>query len=215
MTGTEVASELGTDPSGLMVCPQCDALYRAKKPGAGELAVCSRCHKVIASPRRRAGMQIISLALASLVMTLGALFLPFLRIEAAGLSNAASVLDVALSFGGGLLGVLVLITAALIVFIPAMRTALLIYVIGPLVFDRAPAPGARPAFRLAEELRPWAMAEIFALGVAVSLIKVGDLAFVAFGPAFWMFALLVILVLLQQRYLCSWSVWDALNTPRQ
>ena len=53
------------------------------------------------------------------------------------------------------------------------------------------------------------------LGCAVALIKVADLAQVMFGPAFWMFALLVILVLLQQRYLCSWSVWDALNTPTQ
>lgn len=197
-----------------MVCPQCDALYRKRSPSAGELAVCGRCHKVIAAPRRKAGMQIISLALATLVMMVGALFFPFLRIEAAGLTNAATVLDVALSFGSGLLSFLVVLTAALIVFIPALRLVLLVYVLGPLVFDRAPARGAAPAFRLAEALKPWAMAEIFALGVAISLIKVGDLALVDFGPAFWMFAILVVLLLLQQRSLCSWSVWQALNTHR-
>ncbi len=202
-----------TSAAGLIVCPRCDALYKARRPGFGELATCPRCHKVIAAPRHKAGMQIIAMSVASLIMTVGALFFPFLSIEAAGLTNAASVLDVALSFSGGVLTVLVIITAAAIVVIPALRTSLLIYVLVPLVFDRAPARHAKPAFRLAEQLRPWSMAEIFALGVAVSLVKVGDLALVAFGPAFWMFAVLVVLVLLQQRYLCSWSVWDALNTP--
>lgn len=199
------------DTENLMVCPQCDALYRKKTPAPGELATCQRCHKVIATPRKRAGMQIISLAFASLTLIAGAIFFPFLRIDAAGLSNSTSVLDVALSFGGGMLAVLVVLTAAFIVFVPALRMILLLYVLVPLVLDRPPARGATGAFRLAEALKPWAMAEIFALGVAVSLIKVGDLAFVAFGPAFWMFAILIVLLLLQQRYMCSWSVWQALN----
>nr|WP_299654812.1 paraquat-inducible protein A [uncultured Tateyamaria sp.] len=197
--------------SSLLVCPQCDALYRAKTPVSGEVSVCQRCHHVIATPRRKAGMQIISLALASLIMIVGAVFFPFLRIEAAGLSNAASVLDVALSFGSGLLSALIVMTAAFIVFIPALRLVLLLYVLTPVVFDTPPAAGARTAFRWAEDLTPWAMAEIFALGVAVALIKVGDLAFVNFGPAFWMFAVLVLLLILLQRSLCSWSVWHALN----
>lgn len=199
------------DYTSLMVCPQCDAVYRKKDLAHGELATCQRCHKVIASPRKRAGMHIISLAIGSLIMIIGAVFFPFLSIETAGLSNSASVLDVALSFGSGILTVLVFLTAALIVFIPALRMVLLLYVLVPIVFDHPPAPGATTAFRLAQGMKPWAMAEIFALGVAVSLIKVGDLAFVDFGPAFWMFATLVIFLLVEQRFLCSWSVWQALN----
>lgn len=202
------------DPARLIVCPHCDALWTARRPGPGALATCGRCGTVLAAPRRKAGMQIISLAVASLILFLGAAFFPFLRIEVGGLSNAASVLDVALAFSEGLLALLVIVTAALILLAPALRTVLLIYVLWPLVFDRAPARHARPAFRLAEALKPWSMAEIFALGCAVALIKVADLAQVMFGPAFWMFALLVILSLLQQRFLCSWSVWDALNDPR-
>jgi paraquat-inducible protein A len=159
-------------------------------------------------------MQIITLSAANLILIVGAVFFPFLRIEAAGLTNAASVLDVALSFGGGVLASLVIITAALIVFIPALRLVLLLYVLTPLVFDRSPARHARLAFRLVEDLAPWAMAEIFALGVSVSLVKVGDLALVYFGPAFWMFAALVVLLSLQQRAICNWSVWQTLNPSR-
>jgi paraquat-inducible protein A len=55
------------------------------------------------------------------------------------------------------------------------------------------------------------MAEIFVIGCAVALVKIADLADVVFGPAFWMFALLVVLIVAQDRLMCRWSVWNALN----
>lgn len=74
-----------------------------------------------------------------------------------------------------------------------------------------PPPVARPAFRLAERLRPWSMAEIFALGCAVSLVKIADLAQISFGPAFWMFSSLVIVSVVQDNMMCRWSVWNAIE----
>ena len=91
---------------------------------------------------------------------------------------------------------------------------LAIYVLLPIVLDRPPARGATQAFRLSEALRPWSMAEIFAIGCAVALVKISDLADVAFGPAFWMFAALVLLVVAQDNFLCRWSVWNSLDKTR-
>ncbi|TNJ43355.1 paraquat-inducible protein A [Phaeobacter sp. B1627] len=207
----DVSITAADDLGALVVCPSCDALYRMPKVAPGEDAICHRCHRVLAAPRRRAGMQIISLAAASLVFLVATLFFPFLKISAAGLHNATSVLDVVLAFTNRELALLVLFTAGCILAIPALRMGLLLYVLVPLVFDHPPRPGARAAFRLSERLKPWSMAEIFALGCAVALIKVKDLAQVEFGPAFWMFAGLVFLVLQVQRNLCSRSVWDALE----
>lgn len=194
-----------------MVCPHCDALYSARRPAPGETAVCARCHTVIAAPRRKAGAQIIALSLATLILIVAAATFPFLRIEVQGLANSASLIDAALAFSDGGLFLLVIATAALILAIPALRAALVIYVLVPVVLNRPPAPGARAAFRLSEQLRPWSMAEVFALGCAVSLIKIADLAHVEFGPAFWMFAGLTLLVVIQQRFMCSWSVWNSLS----
>ena len=59
------------------------------------------------------------------------------------------------------------------------------------------------------------MAEVFAIGCAVALVKVTDLADVEFGPAFWMFGVLVVLVILQDRFLCKWSVWQSLEHPKR
>jgi paraquat-inducible protein A len=201
---------LGT-PSDLIACPTCDALYQARTPQPGQRAVCARCHHVLAAPRRKAGMAIIMLSIASLVLVIGATFLPFLRIEVAGLGNSASIFDAVLAFSGERLAILAVLMAALILFIPMLRMCLVLYTLGPVVFDRPPARNARLAFRWSETLRPWSMGEIFAIGCAVALVKLTDLARVEFGPAFWMFTVLVVLIVLQDRVLCSWSVWNSLD----
>ena len=196
----------------LIVCPQCDAAYTLHRPDPGERAVCQRCHKALITPRRDAGLRIIAVALAVMVLVTAAAVFPFLTIDAAGTTNAVSVIDAALAFSGGPLLLLSLATAALIIFIPLLRALLTMYVLIPMVLDRAPAPGAMQAFRLSEALRPWSMAEIFAIGCAVALVKIADLANVSFGPAFWMFGILVVLLIAQDSFMCKWSVWQALET---
>jgi paraquat-inducible protein A len=197
---------------GLIACPECDALYRATEVAPGARATCARCHTVLIAPRRRAGMTVISLALASVVLVAGALWFPFLRIDARGFRQEASLWDVATSFTGGPLLALSFAVTAAIVVIPLMRAALILYTLAPVVFDRPPAARARPAFRLAEALRPWSMAEVFAIGCAVSLVKIADLAQVSLGPAFWMFAALVVVTVVQDRLVCRWSVWRSIET---
>ena len=45
----------------------------------------------------------------------------------------------------------------------------------------------------------------------LALIKVADLALVNFGPAFWMFSVLVVLVVVQDSFMCRYSVWKSLE----
>lgn len=198
----------------LIVCPQCDAVYRLKRPKDGERAACQRCNKMLIAPRDNAGLRIIAVAFAVMFLIIGAAVFPFLTIDAAGNKNAVSVLDAALAFSGGPMIFLSLATAALIIFVPLMRVLLTLYVLVPVVLDRPPAAHAIHAFRLSEALRPWSMAEIFAIGCAVALVKVADLAHVGFGPAFWMFGILVVLVIAQDSFMCRWSVWNSLEHPK-
>ncbi len=196
----------------MIACPRCDALYSvAREPGPGQRAVCARCHAVLIAPRRGAGARLIAVSLTVVILVVAATLFPFLTIRAGGAWNSSSILDAALAFSGGPFALLALACAALIVFIPVLRALLMIYVLTPVVLDRPPAKGARRAFRLSEDLRPWSMAEVFAIGCAVALVKVADLADVVFGPAFWMFAFLVILVVVQDTFMCRYSVWKALE----
>ena len=85
-------------PDQYLVCPQCDALYRLRPVAKGDVASCARCHTVLAAPRRKAGMQIISLAVATLILIIAAVFFPFLTLNAQGFRSSSSLLDIALSF---------------------------------------------------------------------------------------------------------------------
>lgn len=200
------------DLAAMIACPRCDAVFHAVEPTANQRALCTRCHHVLIAPRKRAGKRIIAVSLSIVILLVAASAYPFLSISTSGLRHSSSILDAALAFSSdGLLALLSFVLAGLIVFIPAVRALLSIYVLAPLVMDRGPFPGAAYAFRLSEHLRPWSMAEIFAIGCAVALIKVADLASVSFGPAFWMFALLVVLVVVQDNLACRYSIWKALG----
>lgn len=197
----------------LIVCPSCDAAYKLDSLRPGQRAICQRCDTVLISPRRKAGLQIIVLSLSILILIVAATIFPFLSIQSTGARNSVSVIEAALAFRDGPLIVLSLTTLALIFLIPLLRALLALYVLVPLVRDKPPARFAARAFRLEEMLRPWSMAEIFAIGCAVALIKISALVNVSFGPAFWMFSVLVVLVVVQDNFICRWSVWNAL-TPK-
>ncbi|WOI55617.1 paraquat-inducible protein A [Palleronia sp. LCG004] len=201
--------------SDLIACPQCDALYEAYEPGNGERFLCRRCHHTLIAPRNGAFVHVVALAVTVMILMIGATFFPFLGINAQGITNRASVFDAALAFldGGWMVG-LSFAVAALIILIPVLRAGLVIYVIAPLALGRAPLHGARKAFRWSEDLRPWSMAEIFVIGVAVALVKVSDLARVEYGPAFWMFAGLVVVIVLQDATMCRWTIWKTLEDRR-
>ncbi|WP_373353092.1 paraquat-inducible protein A [Pseudoroseicyclus sp. CXY001] len=199
------------DTSDLVACPTCDAIYHAVTPARGERARCGRCGIVLITPRTGAEARIIALALAVLILTFGALYFPFLTIRAAGVSHSASLLSAAIAFTGGPLFALSLVVLGLIVLVPVSRVILLLYVLIPLSLGRPPARGAKQAFTFADQLKPWSMAEIFAIGCAVALVKVADLADITFGPAFWMFALLTLLVVFQDSLVCRWTIWETLD----
>lgn len=201
------------DPAELVACPQCDWLHRIGAVPHGSRARCVRCHAVLLAPRSGAAATVVALAAGALILMVVAVSFPFLAIDASGLHSEASVLDAALSFAqaSGRMAPLSVIVAALIVVLPVARLTGLIYALGPLALGHRARPHAAPVFRLAMRLRPWAMAEIFIIGVAVALVKVASLATVGFGPSFWAFAGLVVLVAAKDTVLCERSLWRALE----
>lgn len=194
----------------LRACPHCDALHRLPQVQPRERAVCDRCGSVLIAPRADAFTRIFALAATSLILMAAAVFMPFLDLSASGLHNRASVLDAALAFSQGAMVPLSVAVAALIVVIPALRLMLILYTLAPLVAGRPALARARQAFRLADRLKPWSMAEIFVIGVAVALVKVAGLAMVTPGPAFWAFCALVLVTVLQDSFMDKEQIWQAI-----
>ncbi len=199
------------DPSRLVACPTCDALYRYEPLEPRQTAACGRCGTVIFAPRPGAISTVLALAIAALVLMGIALDYPFLSMTANGLTAKASVIDAVRSFAVDDMAPLSLAIALLILLLPTLRLCLLIYVTLPLVLGAKPWPGARTAFRLNVDLRPWSMAEIFMVGVAVAMVKVADLATISFGPAFWAMAAVAILLAAKDAVTCERTIWHILR----
>lgn len=200
-----------TTGAGLIACPRCDALYIEEELRDGETATCLRCGGVLAHPRSGAFSQIIALAITTMVLMFGAIFFPFLEISKLGLGHGTSLFGVAMAFSDGIVAPLTAAVLGLVVGLPALRAALLVYTLWPLARGRRPYRHAAPAFRLSERMKPWSMAEIFIIGTAVAMVKVGGLASISFGPAFWAFCALIFVSLANRSFMCSTTIWDAIE----
>lgn len=199
----------------MMACPNCDLLHSIAAPEVGESLRCVRCGTVMASSRVNAIDRTLAAAFATAILIVSAIFFPFIALEGGGSRQSATLLDAIESFGVGLNAPLVVAVAAFIVVIPLLRAAALCYTLWPLRFGREPYRGAARVFRLANDLKPWSMAEIFIIGVVVALVKIAGMAEVSLGPAFWMLSALVVLLALESRNFCRWTVWRILERKTQ
>lgn len=155
--------------------------------------------------------RLIALSFTSLVLMVGAVFFPFLEISRMGFGNETSLFGVAMAFSEGALVPLTVALLGSIVGLPVLRSLLLVYTLLPLSRNRPPYRYAVRAFRLSEALRPWSMAEIFVIGTAVALVKIGGLANISFGPAFWAFCGLIIVNAASDVFTSAATIWDAIE----
>jgi paraquat-inducible protein A len=197
--------------SDLVCCPVCDALHRLDDVEEGTRARCIRCNTVLGVGQPEAILRIVVLATSSLILMGVVVFYPFLQLQQGVFTSRASVFDTVMSFSEGIMAPLSIAVAFFVIVLPVSRLALLIWALAPLSLERPPLFGASWALRWSDRLRPWAMAEIFMVGVAVALVKLADLATLSMGPAFWSFGAIVIITALGDTQLSRHSIWTALD----
>jgi len=191
-----------------LACPHCDELWQRPRLNPGQRARCGRCHSVILTNKRRSTENTMALMTASLILNIVAVTFPFLKMEKSGLSNEISVLDaISVLWVNGLPGLAIGCAAFVLVF-PLARIILLLHL--GMSVQKQQDTGRKHAymFRLAQILEPWTMAEIFMIGVIVSLVKVGKLADLSIGPAFWAMFSLMILLSLGALAVCRDTFWQ-------
>lgn len=173
---------------------------------------CVRCGYRLTLGKSEAITRVVGLALTSTILMGIVLFAPFLYLNAGPFDSNASVVDVVLGFATGIMMPLAFAVLVFIIVVPVARSLLLIYALAPLLTGRRNSAGAETALRWAFVLKPWAMAEIFMVGVAVALVKLAGMATVNTGAAFWAFVLLVIVNTLQDTFMCRNTLWTSLAT---
>lgn len=210
MTSVVEVSDKQSVLDELIACPGCDLLHNRQHLKTGEFARCRRCRHVIQTCKPRSIDRTLAAVLAGIVLLLISLFVPFLSLSRSGIESTISVIDAVGSLWASQMRWLGLLTFGLIVFLPLARLVLLCYVLWRIRFDRKVRRSMRVAFRWAHQLEPWAMADIFMVGVVVSLVKIGSLAKLEAGLAFWSLLALVGVSLSINLTLCRDTVWDKL-----
>ncbi|MEO1187633.1 MAG: paraquat-inducible protein A [Pseudomonadota bacterium] len=191
----------------LIACPACDAVWQRPQLAPKEIAKCKRCHTTILTNKNRSAERTVAFMVASLVLYVVAISFPFMRMERSGLSNEISVIDAVAILANNSMVILALICAGLILLFPLLRIILLLFVGLSLFRKQSTARPHALSLRLAQMLEPWTMAEIFMIGVIVSLVKVGKLADIHLGPAFWGMAALIVTMAFGASAVCRDTIW--------
>lgn len=175
----------------LLVCQHCDLLLQESDLGQGAKAECARCGAVLYRSKVH-GLQIcMAFSITAAALFLIANAFPIVTIRSDGLFNSTTLIGATgalLSDGILSIAVLVFITTFLM---PALLIAALLYLSMPLYLGCLP-PGLALAFRLIHLVRPWAMVEVFMLGLLVTVTKLNAFATVTPDIALGAFFLLMV-----------------------
>lgn len=193
-------------PEQLASCLSCDLLHRRTPLRTGEVARCARCGAVLETRKPATVDRVLAASVAMVALVTLAVTGPFLTLRELGLERTVSLLDAATALGAGFspLGALLLATIA---GLPVVRALAHLYVLGPWRLGLGMPRGAARAFRWSSRLRPWAMAEIFMIGVLVSMVKIAGIATLSPGPAFWALGGAVAVLAVENAVLCRETIW--------
>lgn len=190
-----------------VACQHCDTLWLRPELNEGDVARCGRCHSVLLTRKTNSIDRTLASLVGSLILLICAVCFPFLSMERSGLANQISVVDAISVLWASGMASLALAAGMLILILPFVRNVLLIGVFAQLRRGRPLKAAGAVGFRLAQQIEPWAMVEIFMLGVVVSLVKIGKLATISVGPAFWALAVLILIMSYNTNALCRDTAW--------
>lgn len=173
-------------PSDLIACQDCDLLQRETPLQPGDVVLCVRCGAVLYRNNPGNVERALALTIAAAILFAISNFFPIVGIESKGNRISSTLFGAVLNLWGEhmeLVAVLVFVTAILV---PALELVLMIF----LLMTRNPSP---LALRLLLATRPWAMIEVFMLGLLVSVQRLTHIATIDTGIALWSFAALMVL----------------------
>lgn len=172
--------------ANLIACHDCDLLQRETLLQPGGAALCGRCGAVLYRNNPGNAERALALTIAAAVLFAISNIFPIAGIESQGSRNASTLFGAVLTLWDEhmeLVAGLVFITAILV---PALELVALIF----LLAARRPSP---LVLRMVQAARPWAMVEVFMLGLLVSVQKLSHLATIVPGVALWSFGALMLL----------------------
>ena len=174
-----------------LVCHDCDQLHEEPSLSSGEVATCTRCGSVLARGKHDVAVRTFAYSIASIFLLALANSFPFMEYEIAGRTQVSRLWTGVLQLQSDGYWELALIVLFSSVLAPTILLVCLSSLTGAMLMGRRfvwmPA-----AIKLATKIKTWSMLEVFLLAVAVSTIKLSQLADVSQGPSLYAFIGLIL-----------------------
>lgn len=195
-------------------CHECGLLLRASPLPDGATAKCPRCGAFLFRHRTNSIERSLGLLVAALILFVIAQTFPFMTLKMEGREQLTVLLQGCLEFYRQGLWPLALLVFFATTAAPLVKMAALLWVLVPLHRGRRPRYGGQ-VFRLAQTLRPWAMMEVYLLGVFVAYVKLIDMATLELGIGLFAFGVLILVMSWADSALEPAEVWERLmpSTP--
>jgi paraquat-inducible protein A len=197
-------------PEAHTACPECDLLLTLPPLAPGQRARCRRCGHLLARSHGAGFETPLAFALTAAVCFACACAFPFLSFRARGLATEMSLPGAVAELWRAEEPVLASAVAGFALLGPLALLGAVTALLGPLVLRRR-APWLARAARAVYALGPWSMAEVFLLGVLVSLSKLLSLATVIPGIAFWAYLAFTLCLAATLARLDRHAVWGAIG----
>jgi len=191
----------------LLRCPECDLLYRIQPVPVGGRARCERCGAVLYANKRNPVERALALYLAAFVLWVVANSFNFLSFELQGNRQPTRLISGTLMLYDDGLWELALAVFLFVIAFPLLKVLANLSVLVPLARGRRPRH-APQLLRLVDTLHPWAMTEVFLLGVLVSYAKMAGLATIEVGTALVAFVALILTLIAGDTSLEPLELWE-------
>lgn len=207
------AAGAGAAPATLG-CWACGTLMDAPAPpGHGARVGCATCGTELERTTGRSLDGALACASACLLLLIPANLAPFLTTSVLGASRESRLISSATEMWGEGWPLLGATVGLFVVVLPFVRFGLLTLVLGSLRLGRRPA-WLGWAFRLAGSLQPWAMPDVFLLGLWIAYARLAATIPTTLGVGAQCFIGAGLLALLTRASLDKAAVWRAIAPDR-
>ncbi len=177
----------------------------------GRIASCTACDAKLYREQPDCVEWALGFVIAALFLFAVANFLPFMTLKLEGREQASTVMTGIIGlYGDGMWPLAALVFAAAILT-PLLKLLTLLYILLPMHLGRR-AWRMAAVFRWLEAMHPWAMMEVFLLGVIVAYVKLTDLASVDIGIALLAFIGVILLMAAADGVLDTREIWNRVSS---
>lgn len=194
----------------IMACHACGTIQRLPLVVPGRKAECATCGTVIYRRIHNTIERALALQLAALVMFAVANAYPIMTLSVEGRSQSTTILTGVEALRVSGLWPLALAVLAAGTIMPLLKILCSLYVLLPLRLGHKPR-GAAQVFRAVELVGPWAMTEVYLLGLIVAYVKLSDIAEIELGLAAIGFVGMILAMLAADAQLEAHEVWGRLQ----